>query len=97
MVGKVCGMSDEAITKDIFGVDGWETFRKAMKVRDRLAHPKDPGALLVTDEELNQCKESVNWFVRSFQLTWKAHQELTARRQAGVSDPAPSEPPGAGS
>jgi hypothetical protein len=41
---------------------GWESFRKSIKVRDRLTHPKEVSELEVTDEELKSVQIALIWF-----------------------------------
>jgi hypothetical protein len=43
--------------------DGWEIFRRSLKVRDRLTHPKRAADLLVADDELTDLMQVWEWFV----------------------------------
>lgn len=44
------------------GTSTWDNFQKAIKIRNRLTHPKNGEAMLVTDEELTLCIGVSHWF-----------------------------------
>lgn len=44
---------------------GWEAFKKTIKVRDRLMHPKQIADLSITDEELRTAKLAFDWFMEN--------------------------------
>jgi hypothetical protein len=48
------------------GGKGWEAFQIAIKLRDRLMHPKRPEDLIVTDQVLESTAIGFNWFLDSF-------------------------------
>ncbi len=48
---------------------GWNSFMKAIKIRDRLMHPKSVEALDVTEDELNIVSDALKWFIDGVQLT----------------------------
>ena len=43
-------------------INGWKDLLEAMKVRDRITHPKTIEDLLVNDQEYKKCKSAINWF-----------------------------------
>lgn len=43
-------------------VHGWEKFTKAIKVRNRLTHPKAESDLNVSDDEMNTLQITISWF-----------------------------------
>jgi hypothetical protein len=45
--------------------NGWDNFRKALLIRHRLMHPKDIGALLVSDEEMRIVARASVWVGRN--------------------------------
>lgn len=44
---------------------GWDSFKKTLKVRNRLTHPKNAQELAVSDEEIKDMKETYKWFLTS--------------------------------
>ena len=60
-LGEEVGQSVE----HIFSMDGWANLGVAVKVRDRLTHPKVDGSMLVSDGELKLVEESFIWFWNS--------------------------------
>lgn len=44
---------------------GWDAFKKGLKIRDRLMHPKKPDDLIVSDEEVVIIKTTFEWFRQS--------------------------------
>jgi len=49
------------------GDGGWASLLKAIKVRDRLMHPKHRSDVLVTDEELETVRFGRKWFMWTFE------------------------------
>jgi hypothetical protein len=45
-----------------FSDSGWETLRRAAKVRNRITHPKSVDDLTIADEELRMVGEAHRWF-----------------------------------
>lgn len=44
------------------GTASWEDFQKAIKVRNRITHPKTAGDITVSDKEIELCKRVSSWF-----------------------------------
>lgn len=44
------------------GGNGWQSLRDAVKVRDRLMHPKEASNLQLTDTEVMAAKNAFDWF-----------------------------------
>ncbi len=44
------------------GTTSWENFKKAVKIRNRVTHPKESGDLNITQEELKTIKSVNVWF-----------------------------------
>jgi len=42
--------------------DGWYSFRYAVKIRNRITHPKNPDNLTITDDDLIKIGEATAWF-----------------------------------
>lgn len=57
-IAKVTGHTFDLSTQNF----EWETFNKAIKIRDRIVHPKTPSDLLITDSELYQVITAGTWF-----------------------------------
>lgn len=45
-----------------FSSDGWENFRKALKIRHRITHPKSKADLTITSEEINIVNAAQGWW-----------------------------------
>lgn len=61
---------------------GWQSFKKSIKVRDRLMHPKNTIDLVVTDQELTDAKNTFKWFKQSQdELLVSAIDELKEKMQ----------------
>ena len=45
---------------------GWESLGQAVKIRDRLMHPKSPNDLMVTYREVVTTQRAFNWFFFSY-------------------------------
>jgi hypothetical protein len=44
---------------------GWDSFKKALKVRDRLMHPKSTSDVNVVDDDVLCLERAVSWFAES--------------------------------
>ena len=42
--------------------DGWNSFKRAVKIRNRITHPKKPDDLTITDEETTKIGEASAWY-----------------------------------
>jgi hypothetical protein len=42
--------------------EGWAAYRRSIRVRNRLMHPKKPSELVVEDHELADATQVMNWF-----------------------------------
>jgi hypothetical protein len=51
---------------DVAG-EGWQSFLRSIKVRDRITHPKSTDDISISDKELINVIETLNWFKSSFQ------------------------------
>ncbi len=45
--------------------DGWLSFKEALKVRNRLTHPKSTDDVSVSAEDMSHAEKAAIWFVRS--------------------------------
>ena len=46
---------------DPFSVDGWNCFKKAVKIRNRITHPKTDSDAVISEEDLNTVNKGINW------------------------------------
>ena len=65
---------------------GWDCFKKALKVRDRLTHPKGLNDLNITDQEINDAMVALSWYSKSFgelfeMLRTVVENEISRREQ----------------
>jgi hypothetical protein len=65
------------------GGDGWRALRDAVKVRDRLMHPKGSGDLVVTDSEVRGVMEAFHWVLD--QMGRLAAESLLHKRSSSDS------------
>jgi hypothetical protein len=65
---------------------GWKNLSKAVKVRDRLMHPKEVADLQVSNEEVGAAKKAFEWFFISHHLS-----ELYVQKAAQAKTTASSE------
>ncbi len=49
--------------------EGWESFIKAIRIRDRLMHPKSLNDLHITDKELEIADKTLKWFFDSYAMS----------------------------
>lgn len=62
---------------------GWDSFKKTLKVRNRLTHPKNIQDLDVSDEEIEAMKRTFAWFLNSAKgLLDEVAASLNRRAQA---------------
>ncbi|HEX8736512.1 MAG TPA: hypothetical protein VF721_14375 [Pyrinomonadaceae bacterium] len=73
-----------------YGRSGWLNLTAAVKVRDRLMHPKTTSDLEVTDKEVESTKKVFEWFLMSYFLaslyTQKAIQQKANSSAENVAD-----------
>jgi hypothetical protein len=59
---------------------GWKAFREAIRVRNRLMHPKQPADLVLSESEFQAVREAQLWF-------WRVALELQESAQAALNSP----------
>jgi len=63
-----------------YGDNGWDSFTKAIKIRDRLMHPKTVESLTVTKDEIGIVSDALHWFLDAVHLTMDGmHAHLTKK------------------
>ena len=58
-------------TDSLFSDSSWQRLQDALKVRDRLTHPKQSSDLVVSDGDVNACLEGYAWFANLMTKTFK--------------------------
>jgi len=61
-------MLARAVFSDVkldFGSEGWQSFRKAVKIRDRITHPKLEQEFDISDEDMKIVHIAADWFYSS--------------------------------
>jgi hypothetical protein len=53
------------------GGHGWEKIRSAVRVRDNLMHPKNPGPLEIAEKEIDDVVFTWRWFYKEFGIVLK--------------------------
>ena len=61
------------------GGRGWEAFQGAVRIRNRIMHPKHVSDLEITDEELGHVHRAAAWYKESTLLLYSLQQ-----RESGV-------------
>jgi hypothetical protein len=74
------------------GTTKWDDFLKAVRIRNRITHPKTAEELTITDDEISLCKEVSSWFnelvYAFFQGVLAASEAVTRTLEsAGTPDP----------
>ena len=67
--------------KDLFGRDGWRAFRDAVKIRDRITHPKLDTNVDVSDEDLELLDKARSWWNETIDRLNRAHPGYSFPRQ----------------
>jgi hypothetical protein len=65
---------------------GWESLQQAVKIRDRLMHPKDPKELIITEKEVMITQNAFTWFFLSYSLCSLFAQKAVCLRSGDKSD-----------
>lgn len=62
---------------------GWDNFKKALKIRDRLMHPKNSSDLVVDNADVSTVDKAVGWFGQhAHELQTKMVASLNERTEA---------------
>lgn len=61
---------------------GWNSFLRALQIRDRLTHPKSVADLTITDAELAIIEKGVQWFVTEMHYCLVASSAVYARKRS---------------
>lgn len=51
----------ELHAEDMFADNGWAEMQKAVEVRHRITHPKEPDELTIADAEMRSLREALSW------------------------------------
>ena len=66
-----------------FSHHGWERLQEAIRVRDRMMHPKSTEGLTVSEDDLQCCREGLEWFLNtSSNLFDAAHKRSEERNRS---------------
>jgi hypothetical protein len=60
----------------------WQQLQIAIKVRDRLMHPKHPNDLDVTEIELKKCREILSWFLQIMKELFEAMDSFYKEKES---------------
>ena len=62
----VLNMLDKTIGGSVrpTGIEGWQQFQDAVKIRDRITHPKTKGDLSVSQEDYHTALKALRWFTQ---------------------------------
>lgn len=71
------------------GVKGWHSLQEAIKIRDRLTHPKSASGLEVTDEDLQTFAEGAAWWKKTLTDMF-AVCERADKHYRNLPDPLPT-------
>ena len=65
---------------------GWQKLLEAVKVRDRLMHPKTTASLQVTDNGVEAAKKAFDWFLISYMLCSYYAQKAARAKSSHASE-----------
>ncbi len=68
---------------EMFADNGWAELQKALAVRHRITHPKEPEALTITDDEMRSLRAALAWLFNVTEAI--AEHEAERQRMAGKS------------
>jgi hypothetical protein len=83
---KVYSKSIDSDFKLELGGVGWQSLGEAVKIRDRLMHPKEPSQLIVTHNEIATTQEAFHWFSTSYTLCSLYAQKAMCEKSEDKSD-----------
>jgi hypothetical protein len=70
--------------------DGWLSFKEALKVRNRLTHPKSTSDVSVSDQDMSYAETAAIWFVKSSHEIQRAMvEEMKVKLEAKKKASAP--------
>jgi len=58
----VCARAHDVSFKPCYSAHGWGLLQKAVKIRNRITHPKTPSDLIISDEEMEIFHKGIIWF-----------------------------------
>jgi hypothetical protein len=62
---------------------GWLSFKEALKIRNRLTHPKSTGDVAVSDQDMSYAEKAAIWFVKSsVEMQNAMNEEMKAKIEA---------------
>lgn len=67
---------------DLFG-QGWQHLLEAVKVRDRLVHPKKSSDVLVSDSDMALCREGYKWFATMMLTKFRKSADVMLQKENG--------------
>ncbi len=70
--------------------DGWESFQKSIRIRDRLMHPKNANDLTVSDEETGILDRASGWWATQLGDLLKRVMSEGISKQRGAQFPRPA-------
>jgi hypothetical protein len=59
-------LNDSSHSVDV-GVQGWNQFKEAIQLRNRITHPNEKNSFYVTDKELDSLESARAWFADSIE------------------------------
>jgi len=65
---------------------GWESFKKAIKIRHRVTHPKKISDLSISDEEKDSVKKAFLWFIDSFKSLKISQSKYHAKKAGNLKE-----------
>jgi hypothetical protein len=83
---KIYSKSIDSDFKLRLGGVGWRSLREAVKIRDRLMHPKEPSQLIITQDEILTTQEAFNWFFISYSLCSLYAQKAMCEKRGDTSE-----------
>jgi hypothetical protein len=73
------------VDRDYIQGSGWDAFRKALKIRNRITHPKDHEHITVTEDDLKTVNLALEWAFDSLVDICKRSEVMGDRQVADSS------------
>jgi hypothetical protein len=64
--------------------EGWSALLDSVEIRDRLTHPKDANALVVSDDELLRVREASRWVTQELRRAYVSSRNATDKEIAEI-------------
>jgi hypothetical protein len=79
------------VSKDYFGVQGWESFKNMVRIRNRITHPKSGEDIHISNDDLAAIRAANAWFKTTFEDILLTELKAQVEQEKARTQPAESE------